>query len=128
MRKDGDLVDLFFADKNLVRQHIESFNYFIEKEIKEIVQANDIIDSDIDRNFYLRYLNIRVEKPTMIENMVEQIIYPQECRIRDITYAGNIYVDIEYIKNKEVIIKKNISMGKMPIMIRSSKCHLTTHM
>lgn len=121
---EKDLVDTFFEKNSLVRQHIESFNYFIDKEISDIVAANSIVDSDIDKDFYLKYLNIRVEKPTSVDNMVELNIYPSECRIRDLTYAGDIFVDIEYIKNRQIVIKRNVNMGRMPIMLRSSKCHL----
>ncbi|ORD95156.1 DNA-directed RNA polymerase [Enterospora canceri] len=123
----NDLVELFFREKSLVRQHIESYDYFIEKEIHEIVQANNTVVSDIDHCFYLRYLGIRIEFPTFVENMVEQSVYPQECRTRDITYSANILVDIEYTKNKQKIIKKNVHLGKMPIMLRSSRCHLESY-
>jgi DNA-directed RNA polymerase III subunit RPC2 len=40
--------------KGLVKQHIDSFNYFVETDIKKIVQANEIITSDIDPNFFLK--------------------------------------------------------------------------
>ncbi len=86
-----ELVKLFFKEKSLVRQHLESFNYFIEKEIKDIVAANSIVDSDIDHTFYLKFLDIRVSKPSITENMVETSLYPLECRNRSFTYASNIY-------------------------------------
>lgn len=41
--------------KGLVKQHIDSFNYFINVEIKKIVQANDKVTCDADPLFYLRY-------------------------------------------------------------------------
>ena len=50
---------------------------------------------------------------------------PQECRLRDITYAGTICVDIEYVRGKQVVVKRNIEIGRMPIMLKSSKCVLT---
>lgn len=42
--------------RGLVRQHIESFNYFINREIKSIVQAkgNERVTCDMDPNSYLR--------------------------------------------------------------------------
>ena len=43
--------------RGLVRQHIESFNYFINREIKSIVRAksNERVICDADPNSYLRY-------------------------------------------------------------------------
>jgi DNA-directed RNA polymerase III subunit RPC2 len=40
------------------------------------------------------------------------------------TYAAPIYVDFKYIRGKRVILRRNIPIGRMPIMLRSSKCHL----
>lgn len=39
-----------------MRQHIDSFDYFINHEIKKIVRAkgNERVVSDSDPNFYLR--------------------------------------------------------------------------
>jgi DNA-directed RNA polymerase III subunit RPC2 len=42
--------------KGLVKQHIDSFNFFIETEIKEIVKANKRVTSDADPNFFLEYV------------------------------------------------------------------------
>lgn len=122
-----ELIKLFFKEKCLVRQHIDSYNYFIEHGIKQIMTANNIIDSDIDHTFYLKYLDIRLGTPTITENMVENKIYPQDCRNRDLTYSANLYVDIEYTRNKQIIVKRDLNMGRIPIMLRSSRCHLTNN-
>ena len=39
-----------------MRQHIDSFNYFINQEIKKIVRAkgNEKVTCDSDPNFYLK--------------------------------------------------------------------------
>ena len=67
-----ELIKLFFKEKYLVLQQINSFNYFIEHDIKSIMKANDIVDTDIDQAFYLKYLDIRVGIPSVKENMTEK--------------------------------------------------------
>lgn len=119
-----ELIKLFFKEKQLARQHLDSYNYFINQEIKSIVKANDLVDSDIDHTFYLKYNDIRIGSPSVVDKMIEKSIYPLECRNRDLTYSANIYVDLEYVRNKQIIIKKDVCMGKMPIMIRSERCLL----
>ena len=47
-----------------MKQHIDSFNYFINVEIKKIVQANNKVTCDSDPSFYLRYLDIHVGEPS----------------------------------------------------------------
>ena len=44
----------FLETKGLVKQHIDSFNYFINVEIKNIVKANSKVVSDVDPSFYLK--------------------------------------------------------------------------
>lgn len=40
-----------YADAS--HRHIDSYNFFVEQEIKEIVRANRTIRSDVDSNFWL---------------------------------------------------------------------------
>ena len=120
------LLPAFLQTKGLVKQHLHSFNYFIETDIKQILQANDSVDSDVDPQFFLKFTDIRILSPHG-ENLRERTSYnitPHECRLRDMTYAGKIVVDIRYSRGKQTVIKKNIEIGRMPIMLRSSKCIL----
>lgn len=48
------LVPAFLKGKGLVKQHIDSFNYFINVEIKKIVKANEKVLSDADPLFYVK--------------------------------------------------------------------------
>ena len=43
----------FLKVKGLVKQHIDSFNFFVEHEIKEIVKANKTIRCEADSKFWL---------------------------------------------------------------------------
>ncbi|CAG5128580.1 unnamed protein product [Candidula unifasciata] len=120
------LLPAFLKTKGLVKQHIDSFNYFINTEIKKIMKANDKILSDADPNFYLKYLNIYVGMPSVQESLgIAQTVSPHECRLRDITYSAPITVDIEFVRGKQIFSKKNVEIGRMPIMLRSSNCVLT---
>ena len=49
---------------------------------------------------------------------------PHECRLRDLTYAANIFVDVEYTRGKQIVKRKNVMIGRLPIMLRSSHCVL----
>lgn len=57
------LVPAFLEIKGLVKQHIDSFNYFINVDIKKIVEANSKVTSDADPSFYLQYTDVHVGKP-----------------------------------------------------------------
>ena len=119
------LLPAFLKVKGLVKQHIDSFNYFINVEIKKIMKANELITSDTDPSFYLKYLNIVVGKPDVEESFnVTKPIVPHECRLRDMTYSAPITVDIEYTRGSQRVIRKGLPIGRMPIMLQSSNCIL----
>lgn len=40
------------------------------------------------------------------------------------TYSAPIYVDIEYTRGRNIIMHKDVEIGRMPIMLRSNKCIL----
>ncbi|PIN14066.1 RNA polymerase III, second largest subunit [Handroanthus impetiginosus] len=122
------LIPEFLKVRGLVKQHLDSFNYFVRTQIKKIVQANDLITSRIDPNIYLRYKDVRIGEPSIIIDGVTEKLTPQKCRLSDMTYAAPIYVNIEYITgsnaSKATQMKRDVIIGRMPIMLRSSCCIL----
>ena len=120
------LIPAFLKVRGLVKQHIDSFNFFINVEIKNIVKArtNYLIKSDSDPNFFLKYRDIRIDMPCIEEDFTLTRITPQDSRLRDLTYAAPILVDIEYTRGDRTIFRANVPIGRMPIMLGSSNCYL----
>lgn len=120
------LLPAFLKVRGLVKEHIDSFNYFVNKGIKKIVEANNRIEARNDPSIYLRYLGVHVGMPSVhVEYNVENIT-PHFCRLTDRTYSAPIKVHIEYTvgKQHEVRRKNNFIIGYMPIMLRSHACIL----
>ncbi len=112
--------------KGLVKQHIDSYNYFVDVELQAILKANARITSDVDPRFYLEYLDIKVGSPERTdENAINTSITPHECRLRDLTYSAPVYVSIRYTRGNQEVISKGIRIGRLPVMLRSNKCVLT---
>lgn len=91
--KEKDLlIPAFLQIKSLVKQHIDSFNQLITVDVQNIIRSkhNRRIESDVDPNFYLQYNNIRIDTPSY--RVDHEVIRPtpHECRLRDLTYAGDI--------------------------------------
>eukprot|EP00210_Caulerpa_lentillifera_P008427 g8039.t1 len=126
------LLPAFLKVRGLVKQHVDSFNYFINTEIVQIVQAqsNQKITIDSDPNFYFKYLNVYVGAPSVEDEFRARSVTPQQCRLRDITYSAPITVDVEYTRGKEIVVKRGrkgegaIQIGRLPIMLRSDRCVL----
>ncbi|KAJ8971880.1 hypothetical protein NQ314_000493 [Rhamnusium bicolor] len=120
------LVPAFLKIKGLVKQHIDSFNYFINVEIKKIVEANNKVTCDADPLFYIKYTNVHVGNPDVDEGFnISKPTTPHECRLRDMTYSAPISVDIEYTRGSQRVSKTGLLIGRMPIMLRSSNCVLS---
>ncbi|GMH45532.1 hypothetical protein BSKO_13489 [Bryopsis sp. KO-2023] len=128
------LLPAFLRVRGLVKQHLDSFNYLVNDEIKQIVRAqgNQRITAQNDENFYLKYLDVHVGQPSIDYEFRTRTITPQQCRLRDVTYSAPITVDIEYTRGKEIVTKRGrqgeggaIPIGRIPIMLRSDRCLLT---
>ena len=79
-----------------------------------------------------RFLNVRLGTPRLSDEEQdykgiphESDVTPNECRLRDMTYAAPVQVDFEYLKNHQRTIKRGVAIGRMPVMLRSSKCVLS---
>ena len=64
--------------RGLVKQHIDSFNDLINRELKKIIlsKSNERVTCDKDPNFYLRYTDIFVGKPCV--DQVQLSVYRAE--------------------------------------------------
>ena len=142
----------FLRMRGLLRQYTDSFNYFINTEMKQIVAAksNCTIRSKVDSSWFLEYTDIYVGEPNiqdgqdfgtllfppilplslaflthLILNMhIIVKVTPFECRLRDCTYAAPLYVNIRYVLGNKILTQHRIEIGRMPIMLRSDKCVL----
>lgn len=132
-RDKWNLLPAFLKVKGLVKQHIDSFNHFVEVELQKIVDADPWILSDVDPSFYIKYQRIYLGRPCRVDEIQYQdeksfkdasTVTPNECRLRDMTYAAPILVDFIYTKGRNVYKRKGLSIGRMPVMLRSSHCVL----
>ncbi|KAM3423427.1 DNA-directed RNA polymerase subunit beta [Cercospora zeina] len=126
-RDKWNLLPAFLRVKGLIKQHTDSFDYFINVELKKIIKANDQIISDNPRK-WVKFTDIRVGKPCRVEDLragyVQTEVTPNECRLRDMTYSAPIYADFVYPRQSGNVRKTDVLIGRVPMMLRSSKCVL----
>ncbi|KAJ1453264.1 hypothetical protein M885DRAFT_524653 [Pelagophyceae sp. CCMP2097] len=121
------LLPHFLQLRGLMRQHIASFDFFVNHDIKKVVGAslNKTVRSEVDPNFFLEYTDVNVGTPTIDEDaFTSNVATPMECRLRDSTYSAPIMVDVRYRRGMQVVTTKDVVIGRIPIMLRSSKCVL----
>lgn len=124
------LIRKYFDEHSFIKENQESFNNFIEKELQNIInEIGDIIPSIIPpdvQDFRIKFDKIWIEKPQMIEaDGSKRNIYPIEARLRNLTYAAPVFLDvsvhIDGIQRESFVAQ----IGKIPIMLRSKYCHLS---
>ncbi|AHL67520.1 DNA-directed RNA polymerase subunit B'' [Chloriridovirus anopheles1] len=121
----------YFQTHGLVKHQIDSFNWFVNKGLKMIINNEPSIKCD---NYTLKFNNICVEKPAIIdEDRTVCKLYPQEARNKNLSYTANVCVDtIETIENAEgkppqINEQYRVPIAKIPVMLMSDICHLRSH-
>ena len=121
------LLPAFLSARGLVKQHIESYNYLVTRDIHQIVMAasNKRLSSEVDPKWFAEYENVTIGSPSYMDGMSPKELTPQICRVRDMTYAAPIFVDVLYYKETEIVRKKGLKIGYLPVMLRSKVCCLS---
>ncbi|PRW61164.1 DNA-directed RNA polymerase II subunit RPB2 isoform B [Chlorella sorokiniana] len=143
------VISAYFDEKGLVRQQLDSFNDFINTSLQEIVDEGKLItvkpqaqhvpgmavDDDVEKTYEIEFGQIYVSRPMYTEADGETaVLFPKEARLRNLTYAAPLFVDIERrdktvhsdgSEEVEVTPYNKIFIGEVPIMLRSDYCNLS---
>lgn len=142
-----EVVDTFFKQNDiLINHHITSFNHFMEKDIQSIVREKEFStvkiynkdkydeEKEIYREIYeIEFGKIHISKPVLYDKP-NKYMYPNDARLRKLTYGANIYLDIYHRtiftrENGEKVIENHPVLekypcGRIPIMVGSKFCVL----
>ena len=148
-----NVIDSYFRDKHLerlVRHQLESYNNFVGYQIiKTIEMFNPVhIKSENDYDpvsgkysleMFVTFENFHIYRPQIHENNgATKLMFPQEARARNFTYASAMTIDInikyivrtgEGLANMNTFYKTlpKIHIGKLPIMLKSNICVLNQY-
>ncbi|MHA2218990.1 MAG: DNA-directed RNA polymerase subunit B [Candidatus Hodarchaeales archaeon] len=123
-----EVLKSMYNEFGLVRQHLHSFNEFVDLKLNDIVQERPKIEPDIE-GFYVKLEGIDVGEPSVREaDGSERTIYPMEARVRNLIYSSPlnlkmrpVYVDAGIEKEEDVVVAY---IGRLPIMLKSNSCLL----
>ena len=121
------IIDTYFRDnpQALVMHHIESYNDFYKNSIFQIFRDNNPVRLSSRYNEETgEFLNkcelflggrdgtrIYFGKPVISDNDRNHFMYPNEARLRNMTYAMTIHYDVE------VEITTTLAEGELPVII-----------
>ena len=142
-----EVIDTFFKqDSVLINHHLNSFNYFMEKDIQAIVREKEFStvkvynkdkydeEKELYREVYeIEFGKIYISKPVLYDKP-NKYMYPNDARLRKLTYGGNICLDIHHRtvtirENGEKVVENHPTLekfpcGRIPIMVGSKFCVL----
>jgi len=147
------IIDSYFKGQyleRLVRHQLESYNnltnYQLNKTIDMFNPMRIVSEEDLDPATGLYSLeviatfeNFNIYRPQIHENNgAIKLMFPQEARLRNFTYASAMTVDIsfkyivrngEHLQNMQIFNKtfQKIHIGKLPIMLKSTNCVLSQY-
>ncbi|MFP8957647.1 DNA-directed RNA polymerase subunit B'' [Natrialbaceae archaeon A-CW3] len=147
-RRTRQILSQSYFDRNrLAAHHLRSFNQFLDDRLQQVVDQKGRIETNIgnqsaDRSnantgndsteepLSVQLGEIRVKTPEREEaDGTKRSIYPQEARLRDLTYAAPLYLTIQIItggnQEPETVFKESeVKVGELPIVVRSTACNL----
>ena len=147
------IIGSYFKDqhlKQLVRHQIESYNLFINYQIKKTIDMFNPVTISSEQSYdetsgknslevKIDFENFQIHHPQIHENNgATKLMFPQEARLRNFTYSSNMTLDLnikyiirngENLENIQIVHKKlpQIHIGKLPVMLKSNICLLSQY-
>ena len=148
-----NIIESYFSGQHLerlVRHQLESYNNFVNYQIVRTIemfnpfhivseQDYDVKSGKYSLEMFITFENFHIYRPQIHENNgAIKLMFPQEARLRNFTYASSMTVDINIkyvIRNGpnldscQTLYKAfpKIHIGKLPIMLKSNICVLSQY-
>jgi len=128
------LLKAFFKEKGLVRQHLDSYNEFIDHGLQEIIDEVGEIPIEVPECPYTVKLGqvwiidpqTRISGPYVTEvDGTKHEIYPIEARLRNLTYAAPIALEMTPVVDGREQDTELVFIGNIPVMLKSKLCFLS---
>jgi DNA-directed RNA polymerase subunit B len=125
-----------FEEKGLVRQHLDSYNEFVEYGLQEVIDEIGEIEIEVPEGPYKvsfgRIFIVReMENDVIYGPYVTEVdgtrheTYPMETRLRNLTYAMPLSVEMTPTIDDKEMEKELVYIGDLPSMLKSKYCLLS---
>ncbi len=121
------MLEAYFKVNTLVKQQLDSYNKFLDTGLQRVVDRVKKIETNVE-GFELKLGKLRLEKPRYYEiRGGYRTITPNEARLRNLTYAAPLFLEIIPIFNAvERPTYSDVFIGELPVMVKSKICGLST--
>lgn len=121
------LIEAYYEYAGPIDQRIKSFDQFVDEKIPEIIEENAVIETGEDIKVVLS--NIEITPPEIVEadRSAKVRLTPMEARLRNISYSGSMYIDINLYRKGVLIDQKKVYIGELPILVKSKYCNIAKY-
>jgi len=121
-----ELMKAFLAEEGLVKQHLRSYDEFVKTTLQQIIdEIGGITIETANMKHDVKFGTLEVAEPQIVEvDGTARPIYPREARIRDLSYAAPLYLDIMFTDEVGEHFER-VNIGELPIMVKSDLCLLS---
>ena len=128
--KRWPIIEDMLKREGIARPHLNSFDDFVEFGIPAVIDEQDHIPiADPKKPYRIKLGKIKIEKPRIVE-LDGSIVHisPAEARMRSITYAAPIMMEIQVVEDDPNAPPspppKFVHIGDLPIMVKAKTCIL----
>lgn len=114
----------FLQKRELVRQHIDSYNDFIENRLQQIVDENKLIETDVGVEVELGEIRVDPAEVTEADGS-KNLISPNEARLRNQSYFSPVTLQMKLKRPDREGEFEDVKIGMLPTMIKSRVCNLS---
>ena len=148
-----NIIESYFRGQHLerfVRHQLESYNNFVGYQITKTIEMFNPVHIASEQDFdpvskkhsleiFITFENFHIYRPQIHENNgAIKLMFPQEARLRNFTYASSTTIDINIkyvvrngpnLENIQTFYKTipKVHIGKLPIMLKSNICVLNQY-
>ena len=120
------IINDILRKEGVARQHLNSYNEFMEKGIQSII--DEVAEIEIETSEYpykIKLGKIKLQQPRIMEldGSITHVA-PMEARLRNLTYASPIMLECSIVEDGKILESRFIHIGDMPVMVKSNACIL----
>lgn len=118
------VISSFFESKGLVSQQLDSYDEFVTTTMQELVEENSQLTLDQNnpqstdenpialRRYEIKFGQIMLSRASMTEgDGSTDIMFPQEARLRNLTYSMPLFIDME--KKVSIAVDRPIPLNEL---------------
>ena len=112
--------------EGIARQHLNSFDEFLERGLQSII--NEVGQIDIENAEYpykIQLGKVKLQQPRMMEldGSITHIT-PAEARLRNVSYCAPVMMEASVIEDGKILESRFVHIGDVPVMAKSNACIL----